>query len=191
MPKCGIYKIINPNGKIYVGQSTDIEWRWEQYNKYPNSFRGQRKLYNSIMKYGVNNHKFEIIEECEVDNLDDREIYWGTHYGVLGDKGLTLKLGNGKQIVSPETKQKMSESIKGKKKGKESIGSGRKAGFKYSDEVKQKMREAKLNKPSNHKGHKDSIETLIKKSQAKIGKPSSKKGKIYKNGKSKVENISQ
>ena len=192
MTKCGIYKITSPTGKIYIGQSTNIDWRWEQYNKYPASFKGQRRLYNSITKHGVDNHIFEIVEECEVEQLDEREIYWGHHFNVLGENGLTLKLGNGKQIVSQETKQKMSESIKGKKTGKESKGSGRKAGFKYSEEVKQKMREAKLNKPSNHKGSKDSIETLIKKSEAKKGKPSPRKGKTYKNGtQTKIENLSQ
>jgi group I intron endonuclease len=182
MTKCGIYKITSPTGKTYIGQSTNIDWRWEQYNKYPASFKGQRRLYNSITKHGVDNHIFEIVEECEVEQLDEREIYWGHHFNVLGENGLTLKLGNGRQIVSQETKQKMSESIKGKKTGKESKGSGRKAGFTYSDEIKQKMREAKLNKPSNHKGSKDSIETLIKKSEAKKGKPSPRKGKTYKNG---------
>ena len=45
----------------------------------------------------------------------------------------------------------MSDAIKGKKKGKKSIGSGRKAGFKVSEETKQKQRLAKLGKSSNHK----------------------------------------
>jgi predicted GIY-YIG superfamily endonuclease len=29
MPKTGIYKITSPSGKIYIGQSIDIEKRWE------------------------------------------------------------------------------------------------------------------------------------------------------------------
>jgi len=179
MIKCGIYKITSPTGKTYIGQSTNIEWRWKQYNKYPDSFKGQRKLYNSITKHGVNNHTFEVVEECPLGQLDEREIYWGYYFNVLGENGLTLKLGNGKQIVSQETKQKMSESILGKKKGKESKGSGRKEGFIVSEETKQKQRLAKIGKSSNHKGYKDSIETLIKKSEAKKGKPSPRKGKTY------------
>jgi hypothetical protein len=30
----GIYKIINPNGRIYIGQSTNIEVRWSKYKKF-------------------------------------------------------------------------------------------------------------------------------------------------------------
>ena len=180
MTKCGIYKITSPTGKIYIGQSSDISWRWEQYKKYPKSFIGQRKLYNSITKHGVENHQFDIVEECNIENLNEREIYWGIYFNVLSENGLTLKLGNGKQIVSDETKQKMSESIKGKKLGKESKGSGRKKGFKYSEEIKNKMKLAKLGKTSNHKGVKDSPETKIKKSESKKGKISPKKGKTYK-----------
>ncbi len=180
-PTIGIYKITSPSGKIYIGQSVNIALRWNQYKLLYKTIMGP-KLYHSLKKYGCDNHTFEVIEECNADQLDEREIYWGHHFNVLGENGLTLKLGNGRQIVSQETKQKMSENIKGKKTGKESKGSGRKAGFTYSDEIKQKMREAKLNKPSNHKGSKDSIETLIKKSEAKKGKPSPRKGKTYKNG---------
>jgi hypothetical protein len=29
----GIYKIINPNGRIYIGQSTNIEGRWTKYKQ--------------------------------------------------------------------------------------------------------------------------------------------------------------
>ena len=34
------------------------------------------RIYNSIMKYGWDNHIFEVIEECEKDILLEREQYW-------------------------------------------------------------------------------------------------------------------
>jgi hypothetical protein len=34
------------------------------------------KIYNSIQKYGWENHTFEIIEECLVDELFEKESYW-------------------------------------------------------------------------------------------------------------------
>ena len=71
----GIYKIQSPVGKIYIGQSTDIKKRWEYYKRL--ACKKQPKLYNSLNKYGSDNHIFEVIEECNIDQLDEREIYWG------------------------------------------------------------------------------------------------------------------
>jgi predicted GIY-YIG superfamily endonuclease len=34
MNKSGIYKIISPTGKIYIGQSINIEKRWEGHKRY-------------------------------------------------------------------------------------------------------------------------------------------------------------
>jgi group I intron endonuclease len=109
----GIYKITNPKGKIYIGQSKNIERRWEEYNKLRRC-KNQIKLYNSLLLYTPNNHKFEIIEECNADQLDEREIYWGSYYNVLTEAGLNLKLGNGRGKVSNETKLKISTANKGK-----------------------------------------------------------------------------
>jgi group I intron endonuclease len=109
----GIYKIINPNNKIYIGQSKNIKRRWEEYNKLKRC-KKQIKLYNSLIKYNPINHIFEVIEECTIEQLNDREIYWGLFYNVLGLNGLNLKLGNGRGKVSNETKLKISNSNKGK-----------------------------------------------------------------------------
>lgn len=108
----GIYKITNPNGKIYIGQSIHIERRWKEYRKYQRCDK-QIKLYNSLNHYGVENHKFEIIEECDISLLNEREIYWGEVYNALHPKGLCLKLGNANGKVSEETKQKISKANKG------------------------------------------------------------------------------
>ena len=113
----GIYKITNPNGKIYIGQSTNIKERFKKYSKLSN--KRQVKLYNSFQKHGIENHQFEIIEECSEDKLNEREIYWGNYYNVLGDDGLNLRLGNGRGSCSENTKNKISNSLKGQRKSKE------------------------------------------------------------------------
>lgn len=76
---CGIYKIENQiNKKCYVGQSINIERRWAEHQRdiknldYP--------LYLSINKYGLENFKFEIVEECSQDELNQKEIYWIKEY---------------------------------------------------------------------------------------------------------------
>jgi len=71
----GIYKIISPTNKIYIGQSTNIENRWIKYKCL--DCKVQIKLYRSLIKHGYDNHTFEIIEECTEDLLNEREIYWG------------------------------------------------------------------------------------------------------------------
>lgn len=130
---CGIYKIINPKGKIYIGQSTNINKRKHIYKTV--KCKGQIKIYNSILKYGWENHQFDTIEECLVEQLNERERYWQDYYNVLKG-GLNCKLtktedrsgitpqeirdkigkANTGKTHSDLTKYKMSESAKGNKK---------------------------------------------------------------------------
>ena len=116
MKICGIYKItclINSN--IYIGQSVNINERW----------RGHKKMYcgtanrlsRSMYKHGVENHKFEIIEECKTELLNEREHHWITHFDTFNTKhGLNLldwgRVGCHK--MADETRKKISESNKGR-----------------------------------------------------------------------------
>ena len=112
----GIYKITSPSHRIYIGQSINIEQRWEKYN-YLNC-KSQPSIYNSLKKYGPQNHTFEIIEECKVEELDKKETYWGEHYNVLSNKHLNNRLGKGRGSVSESTKKLMSKNSKGISRGK-------------------------------------------------------------------------
>jgi hypothetical protein len=71
----GIYKITSPSNKIYIGQSLNIKRRFKHYSNL-NGIKSQSKIYHSLKKYGYENHIFEIIEECSVDELNVREEYW-------------------------------------------------------------------------------------------------------------------
>lgn len=115
---CGIYKITSPTGKVYIGESKNIPSRIYYYKIL--SCRNQRKLYNSLLKYGWDAHNFEVVEECEVGELKCRERYWQDHYDVLGEKGLNLKLtdcGELKSEMSQSTKNKISLKNKGELNG--------------------------------------------------------------------------
>jgi hypothetical protein len=101
----GIYKITSPTNKIYIGQSTNIENRKYYYASI--KCDKQPKLYNSLVKYGWEQHIFEVIEECNLEQLNEREIYWGQYYDVLGENGLNLRLGDANGLCSEETKQKI------------------------------------------------------------------------------------
>jgi hypothetical protein len=74
----GIYKITNPKGKIYIGQSVNIPTRKNKYTL--NHTKGQPRISRSITKYGWENHIFEIIEECSLEQLNEKETYWKQYY---------------------------------------------------------------------------------------------------------------
>ena len=72
----GIYKITNLiNNKCYIGQSIDINRRFSSHKSYKLK-NSDYPLYQAFRKYGVENFSFEVIEECSIAALDEREIYW-------------------------------------------------------------------------------------------------------------------
>jgi group I intron endonuclease len=75
----GIYKIISPSNRIYIGQSINID---ERKRAYINSSRASLgpKIYNSIKKYGWDKHQHEVIEECSLEQLNERETYWKKYH---------------------------------------------------------------------------------------------------------------
>lgn len=101
----GIYKIISPSGKIYIGQSKNIQKRFKGYIK-SHCFQ-QPKLHNSFNKYGSENHIFEIIEICVESELDKKEIYWINKFNTVLE-GLNCKEGGSYGKQSDETKYKIS-----------------------------------------------------------------------------------
>lgn len=75
----GIYKITNPENEVYIGQSIDIKRRFKEH-KSCKKYTESNKLYNSLQKYDIKNHVFEVIEECEFLKLNERERYWQDFY---------------------------------------------------------------------------------------------------------------
>lgn len=92
----GIYKIQNNiNNKIYIGQSKNIEKRLKDHKNRANDTNSNeynRHLYRSMRKYGIENFSFEIIEECNVDELNEKERYWIEYYNSFFN-GYNLTFG--------------------------------------------------------------------------------------------------
>lgn len=112
----GIYKIENLiNGKIYIGQSQNIIRRWNEHRNF--SYRPElqhKPLYQDFIKYGLKNFSFEVVEECSIDLLDEREKYWIEYYNSCyfapNSNGYNLNYGGGKyNAFSSETLDKMVE----------------------------------------------------------------------------------
>ena len=83
---CGIYKITNKiNNCSYIGQSVNIENRWtdEKARAFnPNSESYTSTLSKAFRKYGIDNFLFEILEECLISELDEKEIYYIALYNT-------------------------------------------------------------------------------------------------------------
>lgn len=102
----GIYKIENKvNGKVYIGQSTNIQIRWKNHKVASQCTKDHTynyPLYKAFRKYGIDNFIFEIIEECDISELDNREKFWINYYDsynkgynqTLGGDGIFGKINN-------------------------------------------------------------------------------------------------
>lgn len=81
--RTGIYKITNiENNMCYIGQAKDIASRWNQHCK-----RGvgadtptKNKIYPAMLEYGIENFTFEVIEDCELEKLGEREKFWQEYF---------------------------------------------------------------------------------------------------------------
>ena len=95
----GIYKITNlDNGKMYVGQAVDINRRWKDHKRLLNKNQhGNSHLQSSWNKHGENKFDFSIIELCNENELDEKEIYWidrlRTYHGFVDCNGYNNTLG--------------------------------------------------------------------------------------------------
>ena len=181
MDKKFIYKIISPSNKIYIGQTGNISKRKYTYSKA--NCKGQTKLYNSIIKYGWVQHKFEIIEEIEHDThcfeiCNACEIYWIKFYDCI-NIGLNIHVGgriSGSPMgwfdrLSEDKKNIIRKRVSDRQKGNTNT-----KGRKQSDEAKKKIGIASLGR-KNWLGKKQSELHKIRISESNLGK---KKNKIKK-----------
>lgn len=153
--RIGIYGIKNTsNNKIYIGKtSMNFGDRWDSHrsllrnNKHENPY-----LQRAWNKYGSDSFEFIIVEECQVNELDDKERYWIKYYKDLNLSYNILDGGDGfnnlGKHLSEETKRKIGEKNR-------INGLGRKA----SAETRKKMSES-------HKGYKPTPEAIAKTAEA-------------------------
>lgn len=146
-----IYKIINLiNNKVYIGSSINLEIRLKNHKaKLRNNHHSNQYLQRSWDKYGENNFKFEIIEECKKEEIINKEQYWIDYYKSYDENnGYNLSPTAGNILnykMNEEQKNKISKAL---------------MGHKLSEETKQKI--SKTRKERKYKISKKHLELLKK-----------------------------
>lgn len=104
-----IYKTTNLiNGKVYIGQ--------HKSKRFDRNYYGSGILIaEAIKKYGKENFKIELVEECNSkEELNDAEIYWIKKFdAVNNDNYYNIALGGYTQpILTDESHKKQSQTLK-------------------------------------------------------------------------------
>lgn len=118
-----IYKIINiKNQKIYIGQTTKKRPtdRFSQHKYlalHPQQEKNISYLHRAMKSDGIDNFKFEIIEQVDNLLLNEREKYWIKQYNSLAPNGYNLTVGGQgtpgfSRPQSQEEKNKKGNSVK-------------------------------------------------------------------------------
>jgi len=109
-----LYKITNIlNGKIYIGQTIEINRRWQAHKSYAkNPEKTGQYVHRAMGKHGINNFSFEVIATCcSVEDANEIETLLIQQYDSRNpQKGYNIKSGG--QTWDDEMRQHMSEKIK-------------------------------------------------------------------------------
>lgn len=173
----GIYKITNPVGAIYIGQSKNIELRFKKYKILSGGVKNQPKLYQSLLQYGVSAHVYDVVKECKESELDDLEKFYINYFNSFKN-GLNMTDGGIRKFnISKEVSSKISEANRNrsdevkKKIGQSKIGNKNMLGKHHTEDTKIKISKAKS-------GIKLTEQHKIKISKANTGRSHSEEAKV-------------
>lgn len=135
-----IYQIKNKStGKLYIGQTKNFhsgnrlycaEGRFKAHVSDAMSNRNYcTAIDGAIRKYGKYNFELSILEyNVPIEKLNEKEQHYIKELNTMAPNGYNLTSGGkANQIVSEETRKKISIACKGKKKSKEAIENYRKS----------------------------------------------------------------
>lgn len=105
----GIYKILSPTGKVYIGQSFDLNKRKNNYRFL--GCKSQSKLYRSLLRHSWDKHSFEVIHDLPDDiNPEIVTRYEQLYMDLYKDCGielLNLREAGLQGPLSPEDRLKL------------------------------------------------------------------------------------
>lgn len=94
---CGVYWLLFPNGKGYVGQSVDIQDRWKQHE------RERRQVVDrAIGKHGWNNVSKHVLVCCDRSELNEYETHFISSFATLHPNGYNILKGGQPSPMSAE-----------------------------------------------------------------------------------------
>ena len=119
-----IYKITNTvTGKFYVGQTKrKLQVRLNSHFYEASKRKYNMLLHRSIRKHGIESFKIELLEECTKEDVYEKERFWIKTLNCIQPFGYNQHEGGKGGCLNP------------------------------SEELRQKLREAKLGKPTWNKG---------------------------------------
>lgn len=164
-PNCGVYAIVSPSGRCYVGSSAYLRKRWSGHRAaLKRGTHHSPALQRACDKYGLDALRFEVLLNCERSALVhfeqeqiDARRQEGTYntfpnaggaYGFVTSpetraKQSLAKLG---RLKSPETRQRMSEYSKARSPEHLAKLAAAQTGKSASNATREKQRRAKLGK---------------------------------------------
>jgi group I intron endonuclease len=166
-----IYYLKSPSDKFYIGQTININNRWNKYKCIRKELCRQPHLFNSLKKYGPENFEYEILDICyDQEELDDAEKYWIRYYNSV-ENGYNIRNGgkngrgmteSGRKILSE--KSKLQWKTMSQEQKNYIINQTKKAniGKKASYETKLKMSMSRKGKSTWNKGIPATKETIEK-----------------------------
>ena len=150
-----IYKITNTiNGKVYVGQTINDAYKTRIRDHLNGTQHGSRLVKHAIEKYGQDVFTVEILHDGIIPEfLNTLEIEAIAKFNTVAPNGYNLDTGgNGVGSPSGETRRKLSEANKGKKRSEETKQkiSASKTGENHPNYGKPRSEETKRKMSENH-----------------------------------------
>jgi len=120
----GIYSIFCiANNKYYVGQTINIETRIKAHiNKLKANNHHSPYLQHTFNAHGIGSFIFDVLEYCDISELDEKEQVYISKYNSLNPNGFNCTNGGSGIrgfVFTEETKKNWSNTRKGKYMGKE------------------------------------------------------------------------
>lgn len=115
---CGIYIIKNTkNNYVYIGQSVNIKARWYAHKRSAINEKAQdyyTKIHSAMRTIGVENFFYEVLEQCPLEQLNEKEIYYIDRFDSYRN-GYNMTLGgdnnkyeaNGRAVLTLEQVQEI------------------------------------------------------------------------------------
>lgn len=151
--KICVYKITSPSKKVYIGSTIHFESRMNNYKTL--RCKDQIRLYYSLKKYGFDRHKVEILCYCDLDDVRQKEAYYGQLFNCLSQKGglncAIPKHGEGFKSISEETRKKLSVASRNmSEETRKKIGIAT-SNRKVTEETRERLRIAQSNRSEEYR----------------------------------------